>query len=130
MEVFEAVKTVLAVRSYQDKPIPVFGNGQSRRDYTFIKDIIHGIRGAIANCQGYHVYNLGESKTVELTYLIDLIQENIGKKAIIESLPDQPGDVAITFADISKAKADLSYNPQVGIEEGIEMFAKWFKDVN
>ncbi len=112
------------------KPIPVFGNGKSRRDYTFIDDILQGIQAAILHCDGYHIYNLGESNTVELMYLIDLIQKGLGKKAIIDWKPDQPGDVPITFADISRAKQDLNYNPQVAIEAGIDKFIQWFNNKN
>jgi len=107
-------------------PIPVFGSGKSRRDYTFISDIVQGIRGAVHNCSGYNIYNLGESNTVELLYLIELIQNALGKKALLDFQPEQPGDVPITFADISKAKSELKYNPQINIEEGIKQFAEWF----
>ncbi|HPG40371.1 MAG TPA: GDP-mannose 4,6-dehydratase [bacterium] len=110
------------------KPIPVFGDGKSRRDYTFITDILQGIEAAINRCNGYHIYNLGESNTVELLYLIDLIQNGLGKKAIIDWKPDQPGDVPITFADISNARHDLDYHPQVAIEAGIDKFVQWFKN--
>lgn len=110
----------------EGKPIPVFGSGKSRRDYTFISDIVQGIRGAVHHCNGYNIYNLGESNTVELLYLIELIQNALGKKAILDFLPEQPGDVPITFADISKAKSELKYNPQINIEEGIKQFAEWF----
>ena len=109
-----------------EKAIPVFGSGKSRRDYTFYSDIVQGIVGAIQNCKGYNIYNLGESNTVELLYLIELIQDALGKKAILDFQPDQPGDVPITFADISKAKTELKYNPQINIEEGIKQFAEWF----
>jgi len=110
----------------QEKPIPVFGSGKSRRDYTFISDIVQGIMGAIENCNGYHIYNLGESNTVELLYLIELIQDALGKKAILDFQPEQPGDVPITFADISKARDELNYDPQINIEAGIKQFAEWF----
>ncbi len=115
---------------YNQSPIPVFGSGKSRRDYTYIEDIIQGIRAAIDFCDGYHVYNLGESKTVELQYLINLLQNKLGRKAVIDYLPEQPGDVPITYADISLAQKELNYNPQVGIEEGIDMFVDWFKRIN
>jgi UDP-glucuronate 4-epimerase len=110
-----------------NRPIPVFGNGKARRDFTYIEDIIQGIESAIARCNLYHIYNLGESKTVELMYLIELLETALGKKAIIEFYPDQPGDVPVTFADIRRAKADLNYNPQIPIEEGIKLFIEWFQ---
>ncbi len=108
------------------QPIPVFGSGKSRRDYTYIADILQGILGAIDNCDGYNIYNLGESNTVELLYLIELIQNALGMKALLDFQPDQPGDVPITYADISKARAELKYDPQINIEEGIKQFVKWF----
>ncbi|RPI02948.1 MAG: NAD-dependent epimerase/dehydratase family protein [Calditrichaeota bacterium] len=111
---------------YRHQPIPVFGDGSSRRDYTYYSDIIQGIMGAIHNCQGYHIYNLGESKTVTLLYLIDLLQDALGIKAVVEFKPEQPGDVPVTFADVTKAKNELKYHPQIPIEEGIKRFAEWF----
>lgn len=108
------------------KPVPVFGSGKSRRDYTFISDILQGIVGAMNYCDGYNIYNLGESNTVELLYLIELIQDALGTKALLDFQPEQPGDVPITYADISKARAELKYDPQINIEEGIKQFANWF----
>jgi UDP-glucuronate 4-epimerase len=110
------------------KPVPFFGDGKSRRDYTYIDDILHGLLAALAHCNGYHIYNLGESKTVELTYLIQLLEAALQKKAILESLPDQPGDVPLTCADISRARAELNYNPQTSIEQGIPSFVAWFTE--
>lgn len=109
------------------KPIPVFGDGSTRRDYTFVDDIIQGVRAAIDYDKAdFEVFNLGESQTVELRYLIELIEKNIGKRAIIDRREMQPGDVPITYADISKARELLNYNPTTKIEEGIEKFTKWF----
>lgn len=111
---------------YDRKPIPVFGSGKSRRDYTYYSDIVQGIMGAIQYCDGYNIYNLGESKTIELMELIGLVQNALGMEALIDFKPDQPGDVPITFADINKAKAELKYDPQINIEDGIQLFAEWF----
>ena len=113
----------------QGLPIPVYSGGQSRRDYTYIDDILQGIQGAIDFCDDYRIYNLGESKTVELMDLIDLLQRTLGVKARLEMLPDQKGDVPITYADISRARTELNYNPQTGIEEGIRRFAEWFAGI-
>ncbi len=111
----------------EDKPIPVFGDGTTRRDYTYIDDIIQGVRAAIDYDKSMHeVINLGESQTVELHELIGLLEKNLEKKAIIERKPMQSGDVPQTFADISKAKLLLNYNPQTKIEEGIAKFIEWF----
>jgi UDP-glucuronate 4-epimerase len=111
----------------QGKEITMFGDGKSKRDYTYVSDIIDGIVAALYNPFGFEIFNLGDSKTVELQYLISLIEENLGKKAIIKHLPDQPGDVPITYADISKASDLLGYQPKVSIEEGMEKFVSWFK---
>ena len=108
--------------------IPIYGDGSARRDFTFIDDIIHGIVNSIERCSGYNIYNLGESRVVPLMELISLIEQQLGKKAKIKYLPLQPGDVAITYADISKARNELDYQPQVDINEGIRLFVKWFKE--
>ncbi|OGI00749.1 MAG: epimerase [Candidatus Melainabacteria bacterium GWF2_32_7] len=111
----------------EGKPIPVFGDGTTKRDYTFIDDILSGIINSIEyNKTPYEIINLGESQTVELNYLIELLEKEIGKKAIIERKPLQPGDVPITYADISKARNLLNYNPEIKIEKGIKLFIEWF----
>ena len=111
---------------YEGKSIPVYGDGTSRRDYTYIDDIISGITASVNAELGYEIINLGESKTIKLTELISLIEENLQKKAIIEWLPDQPGDVPVTFADISKARKLLGYAPCIDIKEGAGRFVEWF----
>lgn len=113
------------------RPIPVFGDGTTRRDYTYIDDIIAGVRAAMDYDQSkYEVINLGESRTVELRELISLLEQALGRTAEIDPQPLQPGDVPQTFADISKARALLGYNPQTQIEKGIEKFVMWFKQSN
>jgi UDP-glucuronate 4-epimerase len=110
-------------------PIPVFGDGSTRRDYTYVDDIIAGVRAAMDyQASNYEVINLGESRTVELRELIGLLENALGKKAEIDRQPMQPGDVPQTFADITKARALLGYNPQTQIEEGIARFVEWFKE--
>ena len=113
---------------HQGEKIPLFGDGTSRRDYTYIDDIIDGVMGAVQNLGGYAIFNLGESQTVPLRQLVSLLEQALGKKAVIEELPEQPGDMPITYADISKARRLLGYDPQVGIEEGVERFVRWFRD--
>ncbi len=109
------------------KSIPVFGDGKTRRDYTYIDDIIQGVRAAIDyNQTKFEIFNLGESETTELSTLISLLEKNLGKTAIIDRKPFQPGDVPLTFSDISKAKKLLNYNPQTRIEDGISKFIDWF----
>ena len=110
------------------KPIPVFGDGTTRRDYTFVDDIIAGVRASIDYAASeYEVFNLGESRTVELRELIALLEKELGLKAIIDHEPLQPGDVPQTYADITKARRLLSYNPQTQIEGGIHRFVEWFR---
>lgn len=113
------------------KSIPVFGDGSTRRDYTFIDDIISGVRAAIDyQDSDYEVINLGESRTVELRELISLIENELGTTAKIDRQPLQPGDVPQTFADITKARHLLDYNPQTQIEAGIRSFVEWFRKEN
>ena len=112
----------------QHKPIPVFGDGTTRRDYTYVDDIIDGVMAAIDYDQtDYDVFNLGESRTVELRELIALLENELGTKAIIDRQPPQPGDVPQTFADITKARTLLGYNPQTQIEDGLHRFVEWFR---
>jgi UDP-glucuronate 4-epimerase len=110
------------------KPIPVFGDGTSRRDYTYIDDIISGVRAAIDyEDSTYEVINLGESRTVELRELISLLERELDLEARIDRQPLQPGDVPQTYADIEKARRLLRYDPQTPIEEGIRKFVGWFR---
>ena len=112
----------------EGKPIPVFGDGTTRRDYTYIDDIISGVRAAIDyEASRYEVINLGESRTVELRELIALLENELGRKAVIDRQPFQPGDVPQTFADIAKARRLLGYSPQTQIEEGIRRFVEWYR---
>jgi len=112
----------------EGKPLPVFGDGTTRRDYTFIDDIIAGVRAAIDyEASAFEVFNLGESRTVSLSELIALLERGLGREALIERKATQPGDVPQTFADISKARRLLGYDPQTPIEEGIRRFVEWFR---
>ena len=112
------------------KAIPVFGDGTTRRDYTYVDDIIAGVIGAIEyDKSDYEVFNLGESRTVELRELISLLERELDTHAIIDRQPLQPGDVPQTFADIQKARRLLGYNPQTQIEEGIHKFVEWYRMV-
>ena len=111
----------------QGEKIPIYGDGSSRRDYTYIDDLIDGILGVIRYHKGFEVYNLGESQTTSLMELIKLIEGAFGKKANIEMLEPQPGDVSVTYADITKAERMLRYQPEVKMEEGIRRFVEWYK---
>jgi len=107
--------------------IPVFGDGNTARDYTYISDILDGILACTQANFGYEIINLGESQTVKLSYLIELLEKALGKKAAIDRRPLQPGDVPLTCADISKAQACLGYRPRVKIEQGIPLFMEWLQ---
>ncbi|MBO0857934.1 MAG: GDP-mannose 4,6-dehydratase [Chloracidobacterium sp.] len=110
------------------KPIPVYGDGSAIRDFTYIDDILQGVMSAIEyNTTPFEVINLGESQTITINRMIELLEEALGKKAHIERRPPQPGDMPITHADITKARKLLSYRPTTPIETGIKKFAEWFK---
>jgi len=112
----------------QGEKVPIFGDGSSRRDYTYIDDLIEGILGVLHHHRGFEIYNLGESQTTSLNELIGLIEKNLGKKTKIERMTTQPGDVSITYADIEKAKTKLGYRPKIDMEEGIKRFVEWYKE--
>jgi UDP-glucuronate 4-epimerase len=112
----------------EGKPIQVFGDGTTRRDYTYIDDIIQGVRAAIDYDRSrYEIFNLGESQTVELNELISLLERSLDMQAIIDRQPMQPGDVPITYADITKSREMLGYNPTTKIADGIPKFVEWFR---
>jgi UDP-glucuronate 4-epimerase len=122
----------LAVASFARKieagqPIPMFGDGSTRRDYTYVGDLVDGVVRALERCRSHHLYNLGHSHPVGLSQMIDTLAHALGKPAKIERLPEQPGDVPQTYADISRAAAELGYNPSTPFEEGIARFVAWFR---
>ena len=122
----------LAIRKFATliqagKPIPVFGDGSMARDYTYVTDTVDGIIASTQKEFGFEIFNLGESQTVKLSRLIELLEAALGRKAVIDRQPLQPGDVPVTFADITKARARLGYDPQVKIEPGIKLFIDWFR---
>jgi UDP-glucuronate 4-epimerase len=124
----------LAIRKFTEmidrgQPIPMFGDGASGRDYTFVSDTVQGIRAALDYDCRYDIFNLGNSHPVSLTEMISTIEAVVGKKAVIRQMPDQPGDVPITFADISKAQKLLKYSPKTPFRVGIERFVEWFRCV-
>lgn len=108
--------------------VPMFGDGSSKRDYTYIDDLIDGIMAVFQRHQGYEIYNLGESRTTSLKDLIRLIEACLGKEAKIKAMELQPGDVSITYADITKARRMLNYQPRIDMEEGIRRFVEWYKE--
>jgi UDP-glucuronate 4-epimerase len=110
----------------EGKEIPVFGDGTSQRDYTFIDDIISGINLALNAELDYEVFNLGGGHSITLADLIELLGEKLGKRPLLKWLPFQPGDVIFTLADVSKARQLLGYRPETELVDGIESFIDWF----
>jgi UDP-glucuronate 4-epimerase len=117
-----------ARRMVAAEPIPVFGDGSTRRDYTYIDDIVAGIRGALAYDRSrYEVINLGNDRTVTLNEMIHELERSLGVTAIIDRQPEQPGDVPQTWAAIEKARALLGYQPQTPFTTGIDRFSAWLR---
>lgn len=107
--------------------IPFYGDGSTGRDYTFIEDIVSGIQKAFEHLGGYHIYNLGESQVITLNRLITTLSEAMGKEPLLERLPMQPGDVDMTYADISLAKTAIGYSPVTEFSKGIQDFVSWYQ---
>jgi UDP-glucuronate 4-epimerase len=123
----------MAIRKFtkliiEGKPIPMFGDGNSERDYTYIGDCINCILSAVTNTMDFEIINIGSGKTISLKNLVKNLEKVTGKKARIEQLDKQAGDVPRTYADISKLKRLLGYSPGISIEEGIRKFFKWYKN--
>lgn len=124
----------LAIRRFIQRideglPITMFGDGSSARDYTYIADIVGGILGAMKYDSSFDIFNLGNSRPISLLEMIHTIEAMVGKSASIQRLPDQLGDVPITYAEISKAKALLGYNPSTPFEEGIRYSVEWARSM-
>ncbi|MBW2973155.1 NAD-dependent epimerase [Candidatus Woesearchaeota archaeon] len=122
MALFKFVKNTL-----EGKPIDVYNYGKCKRDFTYVTDIVAGVIAALDNPLPYEIINLGNNVPVELGYFIEIIEKELGKKAIKNMMPLQPGDVPETFADIEKAKKLLGFEPKTKIEEGIKQFIEWYK---
>ncbi|MCE2928873.1 MAG: GDP-mannose 4,6-dehydratase, partial [Candidatus Caenarcaniphilales bacterium] len=114
----------------QSKEIEIYGDGSFRRDFTYIEDILDGVIKAIDLDCNFEIFNLGESQTTDVNTLVDLLEAKLGKKAIRKYIDAIPGDVPVTFADISKSKSILQYNPQTKIDKGLDKFVEWFREVN
>ncbi len=123
MAIHSFVRNVL-----EGRPIPFFGDGSSRRDYTYVDDIVDGVLRAIDRPRGYAIYNLGESRTISLSDLVALIGELTGEEPRLDRKPMQPGDVPVTYADVSKAQAELGYEPRTEVREGLERFLAWYRE--
>lgn len=113
---------------FNDEVVEIYGDGASKRDYTYIDDIIQGIIAALDRPKPFAIYNLGDSSPIFLIDLLHVIEGAIGKKAILKYLPDQPGDVPATFADIELARKELDFEPKVPLKAGIERFIEWYRE--
>jgi len=109
------------------RAVPLFGDGGSRRDYTFIDDIVDGVLAALDLAPRFEIFNLGGSQTTALADLVAWLAAELGVEPRIERLPEQPGDVPITYADVSKAKSMLGYEPRVPIREGLRRYVDWYR---
>lgn len=118
---------LFASRLRRGEPVRIFGDGRSSRDYTYIDDIVAGVQASIERCAGFEVLNLGGSRATALEDLIALLARRLDVAPVVEREPEQPGDVPITFADISRARRILDYRPLIGIETGIDRFCSWFE---
>ena len=112
----------------QGKAISVYGDGTMSRDFTYIDDIIDGTVAAMEKCSGFNIYNLGESRPITVNDLVAEIEKALGKKAVKEHVPPQPGDVERTYADVTKAINELGYNPKTKIEDGLAKFVTWLRE--
>jgi UDP-glucuronate 4-epimerase len=122
----------LAIRAFAERiaagrPIFLFGDGASARDYTYISDIVDGIMACVGGSFGYEIFNLGGSKPTTLSRLVELLETALGKKALVERKPTQPGDVPTTWANVSKSTRILGYSPKISIEKGISLFVDWLR---
>lgn len=123
----------LAIRKFTElidhnQPINMYGDGTTERDYTYYSDIIDGVVSALDKEYVFEIINLGDSRPVQLKRLIELIEQALGKKVQIIELPEQPGDMHRTYADIRKAERFLHYKPEVSIEQGIRLFVTWYTE--
>lgn len=111
----------------EEKPLPLFNAGKMKRDFTYIDDIVQGTLAALDLSAPCEVFNLGNHRPEEVLYLVELLEKQLGKKASKEFLPMQPGEVAVTYADISKSQKVLGFAPKVSLEEGVEKFVEWYR---
>lgn len=116
--------------AFEGSSVPFYGDGSTRRDYTYIADIVDGVVRSLDRCAGYELYNLGESRTVSLAELVVAIEHATGRKMLLDRQPMQPGDVLVTYADVSKAVSRLGYRPSTALEAGLERFVAWYRARN
>ena len=111
----------------QGEEIPIFGDGSMSRDYTYVSDLARAFDQALKCNYRFEVFNVGNSRPVRLNYVVQVLEEALGKKARMKYLPPQPGDVAVTYANLDRSRRLLGYEPSVAFEEGIRLFVKWFR---
>ncbi len=121
MAVYKFTKAI-----YGGKPVKIFGDGQIRRDFTYVGDVVEAIVSAMNTVKGFEVYNIGNGKPRKIIELVEIISKNLGKPATKEFEPEKPEDAKETYADISKAKKELGYNPKTTLEAGVKEFVGWF----
>lgn len=113
----------------EDQPVPMYGDGSMKRDFTFISDIVSGVTAAIERCDRFRIYNLGGSRPIVVRDMIQTIGDALGKEPVIESEPQPPGDVNVTYADVSRAQAELKYEPRVEFADGIGRYVDWYRQM-
>ena len=128
-----AQRPEMAIHKFTDllwrgQAVPMYGNGSSRRDYTYVDDIVDGLVAALDLAPGFEILNLGGADTTSLSDLVHWLAEELAVEPRIDYLPAQPGDVPITYADVSKAARLLGYSPKVPIREGLRRFVSWFRE--
>ncbi len=111
-----------------DRPLPLFGDGSSLRDYTYVDDVVRGVLAALDRPQGFQIYNLGCGAPIRLDRLVGAVEQAVGRPVRVERLPEQPGDVPRTHADIERARRELDWQPRVGIEQGLEATVRWWRE--
>ena len=107
-------------------PLPFFGDGSSRRDYTYVDDIVSGVRAAMDRDRGYEIFNLGGAATTSLSELVAHLEQALDRKAVLDRQPDQPGDVPITYADVRRAERELGYRCSTPLADGVQKFCRWY----
>jgi UDP-glucuronate 4-epimerase len=112
---------------WNGQPLPFFGDGSSARDYTYVDDVVAGVEAALRRAKGYAIYNLGGSATTTLRELVATLEQLVGRKAELQRLPDQPGDVAVTCADIARAERELGYRCTTPVHDGLRRFVAWYR---
>jgi UDP-glucuronate 4-epimerase len=113
----------------QDKPIQIYNNGKMKRDFTYIDDIVKGTIAALDKSLPCEIFNLGNNQPEDVLTLVRLLEQKLDKKAKIELLSDQPGEVPITYADISKSRSILQFEPTTSLDQGLDQFLSWYRSV-